>query len=90
MLTFTPYENPTYFAILALGLLPIVIGLLCGRRFHWYETLISFFFLVLIFGGSKLSQGIALIAYLVYEVLLVWGYIEYRKRKIRPVSSWEL
>lgn len=80
MLSFTPYENPMYFGILGLALLPIVIGILCGKRFHWYETLISVFFLVLTFGGPKITQGLALITYLVYEVLLVWVYTSYRKK----------
>lgn len=81
MLSFAPYENPTYFGILAIALLPIVIGLLCKKRFHWYETIISIFFLVLTFGGPKLTQGYALIAYLIYEVVLVWLYTSYRKHK---------
>lgn len=81
MLSFEPYGNPTYFAILGVALIPLVIGLLYGRRSRLYETIISIFFLVLTFGGPKWTQGVALIVYISYEVLLTWGYAVYRKQK---------
>jgi len=59
MLTFEPYGNPTYFALLGVALLPLMIGLLYGKRSRLYETLVSIFFLVLTFGGSKWTQGVA-------------------------------
>ena len=80
MWTATPYENPTYFFMLAIALVPIVIGMLRGRRFHWYELLVSFFFLLLTFGGPKWQQGIALIGYLIFQVILVSLYNRYRKQ----------
>jgi len=79
MLTFEPYGNPTYFALLGVALLPLMIGLLYGKRSRLYETLVSIFFLVLTFGGSKWTQGVALIIYILYEVVLTWGYAVYRR-----------
>ncbi|PWG00745.1 D-alanyl-lipoteichoic acid biosynthesis protein DltB [Levilactobacillus bambusae] len=81
MLSFTPYENPTYFVILGIALIPLVIGLLYGKRSHLYETLVSLAFLLLTFGGPKWStQGVALVVYIIFEMLLTWGYSVYRKR----------
>ena len=47
MLNMQPYQDPTYFVLLAIGLLPIMVGLLYGRRFRVYETIISFLFLLM-------------------------------------------
>ena len=81
MLNMQPYQDPTYFVLLAIGLLPIMVGLLYGRRFRVYETIISFLFLLLTFGGVKWEQGVALIGYIIFELLLIYGYLAYRKRK---------
>ncbi|WP_025086946.1 D-alanyl-lipoteichoic acid biosynthesis protein DltB [Ligilactobacillus apodemi] len=81
MLNMQPYQDPTYFVLLALGLLPIMIGMLYEKRFRVYETIISFLFLLLTFGGVKWEQGLALIAYTIFELLLIYGYLAYRKRK---------
>ncbi|KIP00966.1 D-alanyl transfer protein DltB [Levilactobacillus brevis] len=67
--------------MLGVALLPLMIGLLYGKRSRLYETLISIFFLVLTFGGPKWTQGVALIVYVLYEVALTWGYAVYRKQK---------
>lgn len=39
-----PYANPNYFLILGAALIPLVIGLLNGKRWHVYETLVSLLF----------------------------------------------
>ena len=80
MINMQPYQNPTYFILLAIGLLPIMIGLLYGKRFRIYETLISIAFLVLTFGGIKWHQGIALICYVIFEMLLIYCYFSYRQK----------
>ena len=81
MLNMQPYQDPTYFVLLALGLLPIMVGMLYEKRFRVYETIISILFLLLTFGGVKWEQGLALIAYTIFELLLIYGYLAYRKRK---------
>ena len=58
-----PYANPVYFVYLLLGLAPIVVGLLLGKRWRLYETAISLVFLFLIFDADKWQQGVALIIY---------------------------
>lgn len=75
-----PYGDPTYFGYLLLGLLPIVIGLLYGRRFQVYEALFSFTFILLMFSGSKWVQFYALIGYIVWQLMLIFGYQHYRKK----------
>ena len=80
MINIQPYQNPEYFILLVIGLLPIMIGLLYGRRFRTYETLISIAFLVLTFGGVKWHQGIALIGYVIFELLLIGWYFNYRQK----------
>lgn len=81
MINMQPYQNPTYFLYLLVGLLPIMIGLLYGRRFKVYETIISFVFLVLTFGGDKWMQGVSIICYLICELILIFAYLHYRKSK---------
>ncbi|AVK62474.1 D-alanyl-lipoteichoic acid biosynthesis protein DltB [Lactobacillus sp. CBA3605] len=86
--TFDPYGNPTYFILLFIALLPLMIGLLYGHRSHIYESIISFVFLLLTFGGVKWHTGIALLIYLVYQICLVWLYSRYRQRADSPNKGW--
>lgn len=85
---YIPYGNPTYFIWLALAIVPLMIGLLYGRRFRGYQTIISLFFLILTFGGPNWRTGIALIGYLAYQVILVAVYSKYRQRKASPNKGW--
>ena len=73
MINLQPYQNPTYFVLLAAALLPLAIGLLYGKRFKVYEMIVSFAFLLLTFGGVKLNEGLALLGYVIFETLLVCG-----------------
>ena len=59
MINLQPYQNPTYFVLLAVALLPLAIGLLYGKRFKVYEMIVSFAFLLLTFGGVKLNEGLS-------------------------------
>ena len=81
MINLQPYQNPTYFVLLAVALLPLAIGLLYGKRFKVYEMIVSFAFLLLTFGGVKLNEGLALLGYVIFETLLVCGYHAYRKKQ---------
>lgn len=81
MLNLQPYQNPTYFLLLGLGLLPIMVGLLNGKRFRVYETVISFLFLLLTFGGPKWQEGLALIGYIVFELCILYAYLYHRRQK---------
>lgn len=77
-----PYADPTYFVLLAIALAPMVITLLWkGKRWGWYQSLITLIFLYISFGGRDWHQGAALIGYVAWQSFLVWGYARYRKEK---------
>ena len=76
-----PYAEPYYFLLLIIGLIPIVLSLLLrGKRWLIYQTILSFFFLFISFGGIYWQQGIALIAYVIWQTILVWAYFCYRQK----------
>ena len=71
MINLQPYQNPQYFILLLIALLPLMIGLYRGQRWHFYESLVSLLFLFFIFDAEKTSQGLALIAYTIIQTLIV-------------------
>ncbi len=73
-----PYENPSYFIALGLGLILIIVGLYFGKRFRWYENIFSLIFLFLAFDGTHSSQAVALCAYIVFETVLIRIYLSLR------------
>ena len=76
-----PYANPTYFIWLMVGLLPMMLVLLFKqKRWQWYQTLLTLVVLYVSFGGEYWQQGLALIGYVVYQTLLVYGYYQHRQR----------
>lgn len=81
MTYFQPYENPLYFGILFIALIPVIVLILNGRRNKVYESIISVFFLFLTFGGPSWRQGLALIFYTIYETAVTFAYFHYRKRE---------
>lgn len=76
---FSAYGTPVYFFYLILAILPLGIGLYFGKRLSWYEALISFIFIFLMFDGSSWQQGISLIVYIIWETCLVMFYHHYRQ-----------
>ncbi len=76
----TPYSSPHYFIYLLLLLLPIMIGLWFGKRLHIYDFFATVMILWITFFGGNMSQGISLIFYILYEMLLVFIYLSYRKK----------
>ncbi|OIK15617.1 D-alanyl-lipoteichoic acid biosynthesis protein DltB [Bacillus sp. MUM 116] len=75
----TPYGSFTFFFILAILLAPTVILGLQGKRFQTYNMIVSAVALAIIF-SSKLPSFIALIVFTIWQVLLIKGYIAYRKK----------
>ncbi|MDQ6597332.1 D-alanyl-lipoteichoic acid biosynthesis protein DltB [Bacillus salipaludis] len=75
----TPYGSFSFFFILAILLAPTVILGLQGKRFHTYNMIVSVLVLAIIF-SSKLTGFIALIIFTIWQVLLIQGYIRYRKK----------
>lgn len=76
-----PYNDPKYFVYLIIFALPIIVGLFFGRRLKIYETVYSAAFIVLMFTGDKLNQGIALILYIFWQLVIVGLYHRYRSVK---------
>ena len=74
-----PYGNPQYFLYVITAILPIFIGLFFKKRFAWYEILVSLFFIVTMLTGGKTNQLAALGIYLIWQIVLVLFYKQYRK-----------
>ncbi|MDQ0199695.1 D-alanyl-lipoteichoic acid biosynthesis protein DltB [Neobacillus ginsengisoli] len=75
----TPYGSFTFFFIIALLLVPTVILGLRGKRFHTYNMIVTVIVLAIIF-STKLNGAIALILFTIWQVLLIKGYLAYRKK----------
>ncbi|QCZ46826.1 D-alanyl-lipoteichoic acid biosynthesis protein DltB [Levilactobacillus brevis] len=80
MINLQPYATPSYFILLLVTLLPVMVGLYYGKRFRIYESIWTFVFLALTFGGDKLQQGTTLIFYIIYQQILVYSYERYRQK----------
>ena len=76
-----PYGDLQYFLYVIAATLPIFIGLFFKKRFALYEVLVSLFFIVTMLVGGKTNQISALILYVIWQVLLVFFYKRYRKRR---------
>ncbi len=76
-----PYGNLQYFLYVITATLPIFIGLFFKKRFAWYEILVSLFFIVTMLTGGKTNQLVALGIYLIWQIVLVLFYKQYRKTK---------
>lgn len=75
-----PYANFYYFTILFLLLLPTIIGGLLGKKMKVYNSILTVIILVIVF-APHMSQWIALVGYIVWQVLLIRWYIQYRREK---------
>ena len=76
-----PYGNPFYFIYLGIALLPIFIGLFFKKRFAIYECLVSITFIVLALTGTHASQILALLFYIVWQIIWVYSYKRYRSQR---------
>ncbi len=74
----TPYGSFSFFIIIAILLAPTVILGLRGKRFQSYNIAVSVIVLALIF-GSFWNEAIVLIAFTIWQVLLIKGYLAYRR-----------
>ncbi len=75
----TPYGSFSFFIIIGILLLPTVILGLNGKRIQFYNMAVSVIALALIF-SSKWNGAIALILFTAWQVLLIKGYVAYRKK----------
>lgn len=77
---FSAYGTPGYLLVLLIALIPLGIGLYCGKRFDWYEVIISALFLFVMFDGANAPQMISLIGYVIYQTIIVTWYYHYRQQ----------
>lgn len=75
-----PYNGPEYLIYLFIMLIPLMIGLLRGKRYLVYQNILTLVLLYFIFGGSNWHQGIAIIGYVIWQWLLIYGYFTYRQK----------
>lgn len=75
------YGNPQYFVYLIITVLPIFIGLFFKKRFPVYEALVSLAFIVLMLTGKHLNQLVSLLAYVVWQIVLLYSYKFYHKAR---------
>lgn len=80
MINLQPYSNPLYFVYLLIAFIPMMIALVHGRRLKIYETVVAAAFIVLMFTGDKWHEGLALIAYVIFQVALIAWYQWYLRR----------
>lgn len=75
------YGNPQYFVYLLLAVSPIFIGLFFKKRCALYEAAVSLSFIVLMLTGRHLYQLTSLLVYVIWQVVLVYSYKFYRKKR---------
>ncbi|EUJ39552.1 D-alanyl-lipoteichoic acid biosynthesis protein DltB [Brochothrix campestris] len=75
-----PYNGPMYLILLFILLIPLMIGLLREKRYLVYQNIVTLVMLYFIFGGSNWHQGIAIIGYVIWQWLLIYGYFTYRQK----------
>ncbi|MFC7393612.1 D-alanyl-lipoteichoic acid biosynthesis protein DltB [Scopulibacillus cellulosilyticus] len=83
-----PYATFYYFIILAILLIPSIIAGLNGKSLKTYNSVVAIFFLVLTF-YNKPAQAISLIIFVIWQVVLIKGYLPVRKKN-NPTSMFYL
>lgn len=76
-----PYAEPFYFSFSHCACTDRSIFIDMGKRLPVYQSAVTLFFLFVSFGGNYWQQGAALIGYVLWQTILVWGYFVYRQRK---------
>lgn len=79
-----PYGNPQYFVYLIVALLPVIVALLMGKRLKIYEALVSLAFVLLMFTGTHWPQLLAMIGYILWQIVIIYFYAHYRKHHDTP------
>ena len=76
----TPYSSFLFFIILGILLLPTMILGIMGKRLRYYNVFVSIVVLAIIFSGGK-NGFFSLVAFTVLQLVLIKGYITYRRTK---------
>lgn len=82
----SPYERPFYFVLLGIFFIPSILLSLQGKRSYWYQNFLTVFFLWVSFAGPNIKQGVALIAYVLWQCVLTKLYFNYRQKENK--SLW--
>ncbi|MFI8705685.1 D-alanyl-lipoteichoic acid biosynthesis protein DltB [Bacillus sp. NPDC077411] len=75
----TPYGSFYFFAIVAILLLPTIVAGLKGKMLRKYNAVATLIILAIIF-SDKPKQAIALAAFVIWQYILIRGYLTLRKR----------
>ncbi|MBO0477912.1 D-alanyl-lipoteichoic acid biosynthesis protein DltB [Vagococcus sp. DIV0080] len=81
----TPYEKPFYFILLGILFIPSIIYSLQGKRAYWYQNFLTVFFLWISFAGPHMSQGYALLGYILWQCVLTKVYFKYRQQDNKSI-----
>ena len=76
----TPYSSFLFFIILGILLLPTIVLGIMGKRLRYYNVFVSIVVLALIFSGGN-SGFFSLVGFTVLQIVLIKGYITYRKSR---------
>lgn len=79
MTSFIPYASFQFFAVAGALLIPAVVAGLLGKRIGIYSDIIAVFMIILIFYNQP-AQFISLIAFLIWQTVLVRSYLTLSKK----------
>ena len=75
-----PYANLSFFMIIGILLIPVIIAGYHQKRLVLYNSMITIVVLLMAF-ASDIHQVGSILAYVIWEIILVSGYIAYRHKK---------
>ncbi|MDR7235831.1 D-alanyl-lipoteichoic acid biosynthesis protein DltB [Neobacillus drentensis] len=75
-----PYSNLSFFMIIGILLIPVIIAGYHQKRLVLYNSMITIVVLLMAF-ASDIHQVGSILAYVIWEIILVSGYIAYRHKK---------
>lgn len=84
MISFIPYASFRFFIVTGILLLPVIIAGLSGKRITLYNDLVAIVMVFLIFYGQP-AQFVSVIAFIIWQAVVVKSYFELKKRNNRFV-----
>ncbi|GGL58817.1 D-alanyl-lipoteichoic acid biosynthesis protein DltB [Sporolactobacillus putidus] len=84
MISFIPYASFRFFIVTGILLLPVIIAGLSGKRITLYNDLVAIVMVFLIFYGQP-AQFVSIIAFIIWQAVVVKSYFELKKRNNRSV-----
>lgn len=84
MISFVPYASFRFFIVAGILMIPIIVSGLIGKRMRLYNDFVTVVMIFLIFYGQP-AQFVSIIVFVLWQTVLVKGYLELRKRNNRSV-----